>query len=390
MTSSIVRTSIAELQPTPGALLFAQEELSGEPEAPSENIRECFPEIIGTSRAMQQVLLTVRKIARSSLAVMIGGESGTGKELIAAALHRLSPRSAKRFVAINCSAIPDSLLESELFGHEKGAFTGAVTRRPGFFELAHGGSIFLDEIGDMPLSLQAKLLRVLQEKQFTPVGSRETMTSDVRIIAATNLNLKEAVSRNLFRQDLYYRLNVLPITLPPLRAREQDISLLVEHFALLASRRSPQGRSLYFHPEALEILAKYPWPGNVRELQSLIERLAVMHESGAITPQHLPAEMLQGLDAHYQAAPPYAVAVPPPQSAPSAAPLQSLAQLPSEGIDLLAYIENLENSFILQALAVTGNNKNKAAQLLGLNRTTLVERIKKRRLAPLNDPPKEL
>jgi len=227
-------------------LLFRDGPLTG------EHWRNSFPEIIGRSIPMMNVLETVSKVARSDSAVLIYGESGTGKELIAKALHRLSPRADKAFVAINCSAIPELLLESELFGYEKGAFTGADKRRAGKFEHASGGTIFLDEIGDMPAQLQAKLLRVLQEKRFTPIGSNESREADVRIIAATNVDLESAVKKQTFRLDLYYRLNVLPVQLPALRERSEDIPSLLEHFLEISNRAG--GGGCWFTPEAVDVL----------------------------------------------------------------------------------------------------------------------------------------
>ena len=396
--SSTVRIESA-FDPDAKALLL-EDEPQGPYGGPSENWRECFPEIIAISRAMQGVMLMVRKVARSTSSVLICGESGTGKELIASALHRLSLRSTKPFVAVNCSAIPENLLESEMFGHEKGAFTGAHLRRAGFFEKAAFGTIFLDEIGDMPLSLQAKLLRVLQEKQFTPIGSRDTIKADVRIVAATNLDLKAAVARGDFRQDLYYRLNVLPITVPPLRERDGDALHLIEHFLELAARKNPTIRNVFFTPDSLELLAGYEWPGNVRELQNLIERLVVINGPGAIGPAQLPSELLEPRVVAARQVPPLMIegsrAVPlamGPRSASNHAVVtvpSDFSTLPIEGLDLISFIEGLENTYILQALERTGNNKNKAAKLLGLNRTTLVERIKKRKLLALNNPSREL
>ena len=344
------------------------------------NLKAVFPEIIGRSQAIQNLLRIVHKAAQTDSSVLIYGESGTGKELIASALHRLSPRAINRFIPINCSAIPESLLESELFGHEKGAFTGAGSKRIGRFEAAHEGTIFLDEIGDMPLSLQAKLLRVLQEKQLTPIGSSQLLDINVRVIAATNLDLEEAVKDNQFRLDLFYRLNVLPIVLPPLREREGDVVMLVEHFLDLMNRRYPAKKPCHFSPEALHLLEHYAWPGNVRELQNVMERLVVISSGGLITKDQLPKEILN----------PKTPVSPPKEALPKEAPPLTSNLLPDQGIDLTEIMETLENSYILQALEKTNNNKNQAAKLLGLNRTTLVERIKKRNLAPLNQPSREL
>lgn len=392
---------------------------------PLEDWRSWFPEIIGRSLPMQRVLETVAKVARSESSVLIFGESGTGKELIAAALHRLSTRSDKPFVALNCSAIPENLLESELFGHEKGSFTGADRRRAGRFELANGGTIFLDEIGDMPLNLQSKLLRVLQDKKFTPIGGNESREADVRIVAATHVDLDAAVKKGTFRLDLYYRLNVLPVHLPSLRERSEDIPSLLDHFIAIANRAHPVDQPCFLTTDAVSVLSAYAWPGNVRQLQNLVERLVVMRGGGAISTEHLPrefAEVIARIAAGEQLSAPIpnleeqAIQAGPdvllptrhpglglaPTSLPngpvlSPRPGQSSAQipatfgeLPAEGLDMISYIEQLENNLIMQALERTNYNKNQAAKLLGLNRTTLVERIKKRRILPLNLPSKEL
>ncbi|WP_159455460.1 sigma-54 interaction domain-containing protein [Pseudobacteriovorax antillogorgiicola] len=354
-----------------------------------QNIRHTLSEIKGQSQAMDRVLQTVGKVARSDSPVLINGESGTGKELIARAIHRLSQRVSRRFVAINCSAIPENLLESELFGHVKGAFTGAESRRKGYFEEAHGGTIFLDEIGDMPWRLQAKLLRVLQEKQFSPIGSNETKFADVRVVAATNVNLEKAVADKDFRLDLFYRLNVLPVRVPALHERKEDISVLLNHFLEESNKQHNFMNPAYFQPEVYQVLQNHRWPGNVRELQNLVERLVVITGGGRIAVDDLPPEYRHGkidepkvtktLESQIQQDP--------VSSVDKAAPEGDLPEL---GINLTEYIEQLENSLILQALERTGNNKNRAAKLLGLNRTTLVERIKKRKLAPLNSPSREL
>ena len=364
-------------------------QIAGTPTS-SINLKESFPDVIGRSESMGRLLNKVYKAAKTDGSVLVTGESGTGKELIALSIHRLSPRASRNFISINCGAIPENLLESELFGHEKGAFTGATSRRKGLFERAHEGTVFLDEIGDMPLPLQVKLLRVLQEKKFMPIGSTKPVAADVRIVAATNINLEQAVQTGRFRLDLYYRLNVLPLFVPPLRDRGQDIELLAESFLDSMNRRHTVGNPCYFSSEALSVFRAYGWPGNVRELQNLVERLVVMSEGGLIRPQDLPRElfgsgMVTEAVSEGTIETPFEVPVTPQ----SEAPLQ-IGMLPEEGLDLTALVEKIENSYILEALDRTNNNKNKAAKLLGLNRTTLVERIKKRKLVPLNSPSREL
>ena len=358
--------------------------------ASSINLKESFPDVIGRSESMGRLLKKVYKAAKTDGSVLVTGESGTGKELIALSIHRLSPRASRNFISINCGAIPENLLESELFGHEKGAFTGATSRRKGLFERAHEGTVFLDEIGDMPLPLQVKLLRVLQEKKFMPIGSTKTVAADVRIVAATNINLEQAVQTGRFRLDLFYRLNVLPLFVPPLRDRGQDIELLAESFLDSMNRRHTVGNPCYFSPEALSVFRAYGWPGNVRELQNLVERLVVMSEGGLIRPQDLPRELFgSGMAPEVT---PEGVTETPFEAPVAIKPEASLqiGILPDEGLDLTALVEKIENSYILEALDRTNNNKNKAAKLLGLNRTTLVERIKKRKLVPLNSPSREL
>lgn len=405
----MTRDQFSLLPPSADALSLggAQTPHSASPVVNLMGLKSIFPDIIGTSTPMLQVLASAEKIARTDSSVLILGESGTGKELIAAALHRLSERADKRFIAINCSAIPEELLESELFGFEKGAFTGADKKRAGYFEVASGGTIFLDEIGEMPKRLQAKLLRVLQERKFTPLGSNEEKSADTRIIAATNVNLEQAVHQGEFRLDLYYRLNVLPITLPPLRERGSDILLLCEHFLEIFNRVHGVAEDCYFAEDVASLLVHYSWPGNVRQLQNLIERVVVLSAGGKITTQYLPKEVLE-----------QSVVTAPTKfsqqdmHAPKnfSAPLNGFSAgdflhndhfakidypenrfaFPQEGLSLDEYLVSIENSFILEALKKTGNNKNKAAQLLGLNRTTLVERIKKRKILPLKPPSQEL
>lgn len=333
---------------------------------------DLFPEVVGCSAGLRKVLDLVARIAPSDSGVLIQGESGTGKELVAAAVHRLSARSKQRMLAINCSAIPENLLESELFGHEKGAFTGADRTRRGYFELAAGGTVFLDEIGDMTLHLQSKLLRVLQEKKYIRLGGTETRAADVRIIAATNIDLEEAIQDGRkFRLDLYYRLNALPVHIPPLRERKEDIEDLLLHFLKIYNRSCAPKTPCFFHPATIAMLRDYAWPGNVRQLQNLVERLILTTGGGELRTNHLPVEFL-----HTQKLPalPSAANV----VVPAADSRCGASAFGEPGFKLTEYVQHLENQYILEALRSTGNNKNKAARILGLNRTTLVERIKKR------------
>ena len=323
-----------------------------------------FGNVIGESAALRAVLAMVDKVSASDSTVLITGESGTGKELIARAIHYNSARAERVLISLNCGAIPEELLESELFGHVKGAFTNAVAHREGRFSAADGGTIFLDEIGDMSPNLQVKLLRVLQERSFEPVGSSKTVRVDVRVIAATNQKLEDAIRRGAFREDLYYRLNVIPIEVPPLRRRKEDLPLLIEHFLARHNAERPR-RIEGLSDAAMEQLLAYDWPGNVRELENLIERLVVMRGEGVIDLDDLPPH-LQSLDR-----PRHLAAVPP---------------LGPTGLDLNDLLERIETQLILQALERTHWNKNRAAQLLGLHRTTLIEKIKKRGLEP-NDRP---
>jgi transcriptional regulator with PAS, ATPase and Fis domain len=364
-----------------------------------------FPEIVGRSPTMLRLLESVAKIARSDSAVLIHGESGTGKELIARAIHRLSHRASKPFLALNCSAIPENLLESQLFGHERGAFTGADKRHHGYFERANQGTLFLDEIGDMAPSLQAKLLRVLQEKKFTPVGGKDLIDADVRILTATHVNLDHAIAQGVFRRDLFYRINVLPVFLPALHERKEDIPLLIDHFLEIANRMHSAQSPCYFDVDILEVLKDYRWPGNIRQLQNVVERLVVLKGGGRIDLSYVPREIIEetnqrktqtvtmGMAEHlgrpistFQTA----TLSPRPGVSPVTSVPSNFGVLPAQGIDLDHFIESLENALITQALERTDNNRNQAAKLLGMNRTTLVERIKKRKLTKLNPPSEEL
>jgi len=325
----------------------------------------CTTAILGTSSEIGAVRDIIDKIADTDSTVLILGESGTGKELVARALHYGSTRSKKAFVPINCGAIPEDLLESELFGYEKGAFTGAIATKIGRFEAADQGTVFLDEIGDMSPGLQVKILRVLQEKEFERVGGRNTIKVDVRVVAATNQDLERAVEEKKFRNDLYYRLNVIPIHLPPLRSRKEDIPVLVDHFIeKMAKRKKKSIRGI--STEALRLFEAHDWPGNIRELENLMERLVVLKEKGAmITPKDLPEKIRQSRQ------------------------LNSSAQvaLPAQGIDFNEAVDNYERELIVSALQRVNGIKKKAAEYLNLNRTTLIEKMKRKGLLDQYDTP---
>src|SRR5881396_1253490 len=318
-----------------------------------------FEGIIGRHPSMEDIFEVIRRVAPTDATVLIAGESGTGKELVAAALHRLSTRAAGRFVPIHCGAIPEELLESEMFGHERGAFTGAVASRLGRFKLADGGSIFLDEIGEMSPKLQVKLLRVLEDGRFESVGSVVTQQVDVRIIAATNRALDEAVTAKQFREDLFYRLRVVPIEMPPLRRRREDIPLLVRGtLAQLAEKGLPR---FDVTPAALAALERYSWPGNVRELRNLLEHMVVLGR---------PERVIEVHDL-----PPHVIAAQESGEAQAAMPWQ----FGPAGIDFYREIEAIEDRIIAQALRLSGGNKKEAARLLRVNRTTLLEKLKRKR-----------
>lgn len=307
--------------------------------------KELFPHIVGSSPAMRNIFTQIVKVAPTDSTVLITGESGTGKEMIASSIYEHSLRKGKPFVAINCVAIPEGLLESELFGHEKGSFTGATSQKKGKFEMANGGTVFLDEIGDMPMATQAKLLRALQEKEFERVGGTTTVRVDVRFIAATNKDLLQLIKEGKFREDLYFRLNVFSIILPPLRERREDISLLAAYF--LENSAKPAKLSA----GALQVLIGYSWSGNVRELKNIIERASIMSEEGIIDVQHLPESMRQGNNKIYS-------------SAQSDAPLDERMKI-------------MEKEIIINALREAGGIQVKAAAYLGINQRSLWHRIKK-------------
>lgn len=331
-----------------------------------KTVREHYrlKQFVGTSEPIRRVIEFVEKVADCNSTVLIQGESGTGKELVARMLHFNGESKDRPLVPVNCGAIPENLLESELFGHEKGAFTGAVHARIGRFELAHGGTIFLDEIGELSLGLQVKLLRVLQERSFERVGGTRTIDVDVRVIAATNQDLELAVQEKRFREDLYYRLNVIPVTVPPLRERRSDIPQLVHHF-LERLNHGKQVAAAGCSPDAMARLTDYHWPGNIRELENMIERLAVLSQSGTIEVSDLP-ERLQRRSVTAEPLAPHVIS------------------FSDQGVNLSREIEQFENRLIVGALRQANGITSKAAQLLQVNRTTLVEKMKRKGFAPKN------
>ncbi|HEX8000121.1 MAG TPA: sigma-54 dependent transcriptional regulator [Pyrinomonadaceae bacterium] len=299
--------------------------------------------IIGRSEKMQAVYQMIETVAGVQSTILITGESGTGKELVARAIHDLSPRAEKPFVSINCGAFTETLLESELFGYVKGAFTGANTNRKGLFEAAHRGTIFLDEIGEMSSAMQVKLLRVLQERKVRPVGAHQEIEIDTRVIAATNRDLAAMVKDGSFREDLFYRISVIPIELPPLRERSDDVKQLTEHF--VSKFCTQAGRSLSISPRALSLLEAYSWPGNVRELEHTIERAVALERTDSIQPERLPEQITNYNPAR----------------------VASALDLPEEGLNIAAHLEHLEKTYVLEALRRTGGNQTRAAELLHLS-----------------------
>jgi DNA-binding NtrC family response regulator len=307
--------------------------------------------IVGESRAMQRVLEIVRKVAPTESTVLITGESGTGKELIAKAIHQLSLRKDKEFIPVDCSALVENLLESELFGHVRGSFTGAVATKHGLFQLANGGTFFFDEVANLSLNTQSKLLRVLQEREVRPVGGNHRIRVDVRILAATNQNLMEAIAQKTFREDLFYRLSVVPIHLPPLRERKEDISLLVQHFIRQGNRKRKTPLT-GVAPAAMEAIMKHHWPGNVRELQNVVERAMILEGGRVITPEGLPGPLGRG---SFEKAPP--------------------------GSEKFVTLEALEKEHIASVLKATEGHKSQAAGILGIDRKTLYQKVKKYHLS---------
>lgn len=328
--------------------------LTNEVKSFRRKLADGYDNIIGKSRSMQKVFDIIERVADTNVTVLIRGESGTGKELVARAIHYQSPRRDKPFIKINCSAMPETLVESELFGHEKGAFTGAHLRKPGKFQLADGGTLLLDEIGEMNMATQAKLLRVLQEHEFERLGGTETIKIDVRVIAASNANLEEAIARKTFREDLYYRLNVVPLWLPPLRERREDIPDLVCYFLKKFTRefnREARGVS----PGVMDLLSRYPWPGNIRELENTVKQAIILGGGSMVTSEHLPVAVRTG----YQ----------------EGATGSALDSRP-----LREAVSELERRMIAQALAETGGNRTEAAKRLGLSRRALIYKIEEYRL----------
>ncbi len=345
----------------------------------SVNRDDClFRSLAGDSDIIATVKKLMQQVYDQDVTVLILGESGTGKEVVARSLHYQSQRRDNAFIPVNCGAIPPDLLESELFGHEKGAFTGAVGVRKGRFELAQGGTLFLDEIGDMPLNMQVKLLRVLQERCFERVGGNKTIPIDVRIIAATHRNLEKLIEENTFREDLYYRLNVFPIDMPALRQRAQDIPVLISE---ITNRLQEDGRNeITLSKETINTLCQYPWPGNVRELANLIERLTILYPNELIKPEQLP-EKFREAQVHDSGSQ-NAVAFLQPQN--TDIKLNGVTELTDAGIDLKSHIQAIEIALIRQALRRAHGVVSKASELLALRRTTLVEKMRKYNLQQSN------
>lgn len=326
--------------------------------------------IIGQSASLKRVFSVLGKVSPTDSTVLVTGESGTGKELLVRALHRNSKRRNKPFIPVNCGAIPKELIESELFGHEKGAFTHAIRSRAGRFEIADGGTIFLDEIGELDLTLQVKILRVIQEKEFERVGATSTTKVDVRIVAATNRDLEEEVAQSRFREDLFYRLNVIPIHLPPLRERDGDILLLVDHFLRIFCEQKDRPLVRLSRP-AKDFLLAYPWPGNVRELENFMERISILCENQEVQPEDLPEKILRVVGLQPQTGP---VASPASFSWPRLDDLRDRSQ------GLKEFMDEIEERLLHEALESSNGVKNQAAELLGIKRTTLIEKLKKRNI----------
>ena len=356
--ASLHRTLDALTRPADGdvAIVF------GEGDPPEQH----FGCLVGESGPMQRVYRMLEKVARTDSTCLITGESGTGKELAAQIVHQLSKRAGRGFVPVNCGAIPENLLESEFFGHKRGAFTGAVAEHKGRFEMADQGTLFLDEIGEMQLPLQVKLLRALQTGDIQPVGATKTKKVDVRVVAATNRDLEAGMAEGNFREDLYYRLAIIPVMMPPLRTRPEDIPLLVRHLVDLINRRSECPVS-GISRGALDALGAYDWPGNIRELRAALERMVVMADDQSLGVDDLPPKVRAAIGLG-------------PENHDSGVDAFATPTLPEEGLKLASAVERYETALILQALDRTGWNRNQAATLLKMNRTTLVEKIKRKKL----------
>ncbi|OEY67060.1 sigma-54 dependent transcriptional regulator [Marinobacter sp. X15-166B] len=353
------------------AHVFSDQHRHSRPQGQQRSVK-LFRSLVGTSRGIQAVRRLIEQVADKDVSVLITGESGTGKEVVARNLHYHSSRRDKPFVPVNCGAIPAELLESELFGHEKGAFTGAITARAGRFEMAEGGTLFLDEIGDMPLGMQVKILRVLQERTYERVGGNRTLHANVRIIAATHQHLEDMIESGDFREDLYYRLNVFPIEMPALRERVEDIPLLINE---LVSRMEQEKRgSLRMNSAVIMSLCRHDWPGNVRELANLVERLAIMNPYGVIGVQELPKKFryVDDIDEGREVDE-FTL----PSASPGLTGMDSPALLPVNGLDLREYLASLEKQLIQQALEDTAGVVARAAEKLRIRRTTLVEKVRK-------------
>ena len=335
--------------------------------------------VIGQSTSLADVFRTLEKVAPTDSTVLVTGESGTGKELVVRALHEKSLRRDKPFVPINCGAIPKELLESELFGHEKGAFTHAIRSRPGRFEIADNGTVFLDEIGEMDLLLQVKILRVLQEREIERVGGLGARKVNVRIVAATNRNLETEVAAGRFREDLFYRLNVIPLHLPPLRERGEDILLLTQHFLkhFCALKKRPL---LKLHADVQRALEAYPWPGNVRELENLTERLSILCDENTVVLEDLPVKILDKVGDIACLPPPKPKAQAVSVQVPAGFAWPTVSDLQEKSLGLKEFLDTAEERLLVEALTMADGVKNQAAEILGIKRTTLIEKLKKRNM----------
>lgn len=383
MDSSIRHRVIAilDVPPTYNKLLGTlhrarcfQEAQAAAKRQPTRRPPHLFRSLVGTSRNIRNVREMMAQVVDKDVTVLVTGESGTGKEVVARNLHYHSPRRDKPFVPVNCGAIPAELLESELFGHEKGAFTGAISSRAGRFEMAEGGTLFLDEIGDMPLNMQVKILRVLQEKCYERVGSNKSQTTNVRIIAATHRNLEEMIEQDQFREDLFYRLNVFPIEMPALGERKEDIPLLLNE--IIARLENEKRGSVRFNSAAIMSLCHHHWSGNVRELANLVERMAIMHPYGVIGVNDLPAKF-RHVDVSEEAFEIPALPEEDKSGGPAVVNFDATPLLPEAGIDLKEYLTGLEQGLIQQALDDSGGVVARAAERLSIRRTTLVEKMRK-------------